>query len=144
MSRRIPSVDSNYDFPNEIDILKLNRDSDMKIMGWKPQHRPDWVKAYMRMPGPMKAQLLLLAILTTSSVLSTGLLISRRGNNTSVGNILPSVESLEVATGSDGLRVRVTGNATMEVLQNFKPMFNALERQYSEEKSLASTEPKEK
>ena len=91
-------------------------------------------KEVMKTPGPIRVQLLLLTILTTSSVLSTGLLISRRGNNTLEENILPSIESLEVATGKEGLRLRVTGKHTTEVLQNFRPMFNALERQYSDEK----------
>ena len=130
------------DFPNEIDILKLNKDSDMKIMGWRPPQRPEWVKAYMKMPGPIKAQLLLLTILTTSSVLSTGLLISRRGSNTLEENILPSVESLEVA--KEGLRLRVTGKHTTEVLQNLKPTLNLLANPISEEKSSASMQPKEK
>ena len=106
----------------------------MKIMGWRPPQRPELVKAYMKMPGPIKAQLLLLTILTTSSVLATGLLISRRGSNTLEENILPSVESLEVGLGNGGLHLRVTGKHTTEVLQNFRPMFNALERQYSDEK----------
>ena len=116
----------------------------MKIMGWRPPQRPEWVKQIMKTPGPIKVQLLLLLILTTSSVLSTSLQIYKLGRNTSEENILPSVESLEVATGRDGLRVRVTGNATMEVLQNFKPMLKSLEEQYSTEKSSVSTPPKEK
>ena len=132
------------DFPNEIDILKLNKDSDMKIMGWRPPQRPEWVKAYMKMPGPIKAQLLLLTILTTSSVLSTGLLISRRGSNTLEENILPSVESLEVGLGKGGLHLRVTGKHTTEVLQNLKPTLNLLANPISEEKSSASMQPKEK
>ena len=136
-------MDSNYEFPNEIDLLNLNRSSDMKIMGWRPPQRPEWVKQIMKTPGPIKVQLLLLLILTTSSVLSTVLQISRLGKNTLEENILPSVESLEVVTGREGLRVRVTGNVTTEVLQNFKPMLKSLEEQYSTEKSSVSTPPSE-
>ena len=79
----------------------------------------------MKTPGPIKVQLLLLSILTTSSVLSTGLLISRQANNTLEENILPSVESLEVA--KDWLRLRVTGKSTTEVLQSLKKTLNILE-----------------
>ena len=86
----------------------------------------------MKTPGPIKVQLLLLTILTTSSVLSTGLLISRQGSNTLEENILPSVESLEVA--KEGLRLRVTGKNTTEVLQNLKKTLKDVENPYSEEK----------
>ena len=106
----------------------------MKIMGWKPPQRPEWVKVYMKMPGPMRVQILLLTILTTSSVLSTALLISRQGKNTSDVNILPSVESLEVGRRKDGLHLRATGKTTTEVLQNLKPMLKLLANPYSEEK----------
>ena len=105
----------------------------MKIMGWRPPQRPEWVKAYMKMPGPIKAQLLLLTILTTSSVLSTALLIFKPGRSTSVENILPSVESLEVA--KEGLRLRGTGRSTTEVLQSFKKTLNILENHSLKEKS---------
>ena len=94
----------------------------MNIMGWKPPQRPQWVKEIMRIPGPMRVQLLLLATLTISSVTSTGLQIFNRVSNTSDDNTLHSVESLEV--GNAKLRVRVTGNATTEVLTNLKPMLN--------------------
>ena len=104
----------------------------MKIMGWSPPQRPEWVKQIMKTPGPNKVQLLLLLILTTSSVLSTSLQIYKLGRNTSEENILPSVESLEV--GNERLRLRVTGNATTEVLQSLRPMLKSLENQYSEEK----------
>ena len=106
----------------------------MKIMGWKPPQRPEWVKVYMKMPGPMKAQLLLLTILTTSSVLSTALLISKQAKSTSDASTLPVVESLEVAKVNGELRLRVTGNATTEVLTNLKPMLNAWVKKNSEEK----------
>ena len=106
----------------------------MKIMGWRPPQRPEWVKAYMKMPGPIKAQLLLLTILTTSSVLSTALLIFKPGRGTLDANILPSVESLEVGRRKDGLHLRATGKTTTEVLQNLKPMLKLLANPYSEEK----------
>ena len=106
----------------------------MKIMGWRPPQRPDWVKAYMKMPGPIKAQLLLLTILTTSSVSSTALLISKHVKSTSVENTLPVVESLEVAKVNGELRLRVTGNATTEVLTNLKPMLKDWVKKNSSEK----------
>ena len=83
-------------FPNEIDLINLNRRSDMKIMGWKPPQRPEWVKEFMKTPGYIKVQLSLLMILATSSVTSTALQISNQGKNISEGNILSNVESLEV------------------------------------------------
>ena len=86
----------------------------------------------MKTPGPIKVQLLLLMTLTTSSVLSTGLQIYKLGSNTSEENILPSVESLEVA--KEGLRLRVTGKNTTEVLQNLRPILRTLEKDYSEER----------
>ena len=106
----------------------------MKIMGWRPPQRPEWVKVYMKMPGPMKAQLLLLTILTTSSVLSTVLLISKQAKSTSDASTLPVVESLEVAKVNGELRLRVTGNATTEVLTSLKPMLNSWVKKNSEEK----------
>ena len=104
----------------------------MKIMGWRPPQRPAWLKAYMKMPGPIKAQLLLLTTLTISSVTSTGLLIFKLASNTSVENTSPSVESLEVA--KEGLRLRVTGRSTTEVLQSLKKTLKDLENPYSNEK----------
>ena len=80
------------------------------------------VKEIMKTPGYTKVQLLLLPILATSSVTSTALQICNRGKNISEENILPSVESLEVA--SEELRVRVTGKSTTEVLTNLSPMLN--------------------
>jgi len=113
----------------------------MKLLGWKPPQRPQWIKAYMKMPGNIRVQLLLLTILATSSVTSTGLLIFSRVNNTSEENILPVVESLEV--GNAELRVRVTGKSTTEVLKNLNPMLKDWANQYSKEKSFRSTELKE-
>ncbi len=106
----------------------------VKIMGWKPPQRPQWVKEIMRIPGPMRVQLLLLATLTISSVSSTVLLISNRVSNTSDASTLPVVESLEVAKVNGELRLRVTGNATTEVLQNLKMTLKNLDAQLLNEK----------
>jgi len=105
----------------------------MKILGWKPPQRPQWVKEIMRTPGPIKVQLLLLTTLTISSVTSTGLLICERIRNTSDVNTSSNVESLEVA--NDELRLRVTGRSTTEVLQSLKQTLNILENHSLREKS---------
>ena len=97
-----------------------------------------------KIPGPMKVQILLLTTLTISSVTSTVLQISQRGSNTSEESILHSVESLEVAKGNGGLRLRVTGKNTTEVLQNLRPILRTLENQTSREKSSVSTIPLER
>ena len=130
------------DFPNEVEFLRLNKGNDMKIMGWTPPQRPQWVKEIMRIPGPMRVQLLLLLILTTSSVLSTGLQISRTVGNISGGSTSSKNESLEVADA--GGRVRVTGKHTTEVLRNLMKTGNAWGIVVSREKSSASTEAKGK
>ncbi len=75
---------------------------------------------------------LLLATLTISSVSSTVLLISNRVSNTSDASTLPVVESLEV--GNAKLRLRVTGNATTEVLQSLKQTLKSLDTQFLNEK----------
>ena len=90
------------------------------------------IREITRTPGPIRVQLFLLTTLTVSSVLSTGLQIYKAVNNTSDVNTLPVVESLEV--GNEKLRLRVTGNATTEVLKNLKTMLKSLETQFSEEK----------
>ena len=68
----------------------------IKLMGWRPPQRPQWVKEIMRIPGPMRVQLLLLTILTISSVSSTVLQITRTGGNTSGVSISGSLELREV------------------------------------------------
>ena len=68
----------------------------MKILGWKPPQRPQWVKEVMKTPGYIKVQLSLLLILTISSVSSTVLQITRTADNTSVVNISGSLELREV------------------------------------------------
>ena len=130
------------DFPNEVELAELNKRYEMKIMGWTPPQRPQWVKEIMRIPGPMRVQLLLLATLTISSVTSTGLLISRMGGSISGGSTSRSVESLEVADANG--RVKVTGSHTTEVLKNLQRTGNFWGLTVSKEKSSASTEQKEK
>ena len=131
-----------HDFPNEVEFLRLNKGNDMKIMGWRPPQRPEWLKQIMKTPGPIRVQLLLLLILTTSSVLSTGLQISRMVGNTSGGSTSSKNESLEVADA--GGRVRVTGKHTTEVLRNLMKTGNAWGIVVSREKSSASTPPSDK
>ena len=116
----------------------------MKIMGWRPPQRPEWVKMIMKTPGPIKVQLLLLLTLTISSVTSTVLLISKQGKSTLDENILHSVESLEVGRRKDGLHLRVTGKNTTEVLQNLRPILRTLENPISKERSSVSTVPLER
>jgi len=90
----------------------------------------------MKTPGYTKIQLSLLMILATSSVLSTGLQIGKLGRDTSDVNTLPSVESLEVA--KEGLRLRVTGKSTTEVLQSLKQTLKILESSSLGERSSHS------
>ena len=80
------------DFPNEVELLELNRSMTVKIGKWKPPQRPQWVKELMRTPGPIRVQLLLLLILTISSVSSTVLLTFKTVGSTSVVNISGSLE----------------------------------------------------
>ena len=135
-------MDSNYDFPNEVELAELNRRYEMKIMGWRPPQRPQWVKEIMRTPGPIRVQLLLLMTLTASSVLSTGLLIFKQGNNTSGVNTFGPNVSLEVVR--EGLRLRVIGKDTMEALKNLNQIEEYLETRSSKGKSSASTAPQAK
>jgi len=93
-------------------------------MGWKE---------IMKIPGTTKVQLLLLTILMISSVSSTGLLIYNLVNNTSEENTSSKNVSLEVVR--DGLRLRVTGNDTMEALTNLVQIESFLETQRSNERS---------
>jgi len=67
----------------------------MKIMGWRPPQRPQWVKEIMKTPGYIRVQLLLLSILTISSVSSTVLQITQTEGSTSVVNISGSLELQE-------------------------------------------------
>ena len=120
------------EFPNEVELLELNRRKDMKIMGWTPPQRPAWVKEIMRTPGHTKVQLLLLLILATSSVTSTGLQICNRVRGISGGNTSTQNVSLEIVR--DGLRLRVIGKDTMEALKNLKQIESYLGTKSSKEK----------
>ena len=111
-------------------------------MAWKPPMRPKWLRELMKIPGPIKVQLLLLMTLTTSSVLSTGLQIYELGSNTSGGNTSSKNESLEVADANG--RVKVTGKHTTEVLRNLQRTGNFWGLTVSKEKSSPSTEQKDK
>ena len=83
------------EFPNEVELLNLNKLMTVRIGKWKPPQRPTWVKEVMKTPGHIKIQLLLLTILTISSVSSTVLLMSRTAGSTSVVNISGSLELQE-------------------------------------------------
>ena len=85
-------ITSASDFPNEVELLELNRTMTVKIGKWKPPQRPQWVKELMRTPGHIRVQLLLLLILTISSVSSTVLLTFKTVGSTSVVNISGSLE----------------------------------------------------
>ena len=85
-----------YDFPNEVELLELNKNMTVRIGKWKPPQRPQWVKEVMKTPGYIKVGLLLLTILTISSVSSTVLLILKPVDSTSVVNISGSLELQEV------------------------------------------------
>ena len=80
------------DFPNEVELIELNKIMTVKIGKWKPPQRPQWVKELMRTPGHIRVQLLLLLILTISSVSSTVFLTFKTVGNTSVVNISGSLE----------------------------------------------------
>ena len=85
-----------HDFPNEVELLELNRTMTIKIGKWIPPQRPQWVKEVMRTPGLTKVQLLLLTILTISSVSSTVLLMFKQEGSTSGVSISGSLELREV------------------------------------------------
>ncbi len=114
----------------------------MKIMGWTPPQRPQWVKEIMRTPGHTKVQLLLLLILASSSVTSTALLISSRVNGTLGGSTSNNIGSIEVADANG--RVKVTGKHTTEVLKNLTKTGNFWGIVPSKEKSSPSTKQAEK
>ena len=50
----------------------------MKLFGWKPPQRPEWVKVIMKTPVPIRVQLALLTVLTLSSFTSTMVLLTRK------------------------------------------------------------------
>ena len=83
-------------FPNELELIELNKNMTIKIGKWKPPQRPQWVKEVMKTPGHTKVQLLLLSILTISSVSSTVLQITQTEGSTSDVSISGSLELREV------------------------------------------------
>ena len=68
----------------------------MKILGWKPPQRPQWVKEVMKTPGYIRVQISLLTILMISSVSSTVLQITKTEGSTSDVSISGSLELREV------------------------------------------------
>ena len=86
----------------------------------------------MKTHGSTRTHLLLLTILATSSVLSTGLQIYNLASNTSEENTSTNLESLEVKAGR--FAVRVTGKSTMDLVTNLIPIESLLEMNVSEER----------
>tara|TARA_B100001248_G_scaffold24115_1_gene15841 strand:+ start:162 stop:422 length:261 start_codon:yes stop_codon:yes gene_type:complete len=86
----------------------------------------------MKTHGSTRTHLLLLTILATSSVLSTGLQIYNLASNTSEENTSINSESLEVKAGK--FAVRVTGKNTMALVTNLIPIESLLEMNVSEER----------
>ena len=93
----------------------------------------EWLKEEItKTPGYMRVNLSLLMILATSSVLSTGLQISKAVGSTSEESISTRNENLKEA--SDVLRQSLTGSGITEALQNLNKTLKNLENKYSEEK----------
>ena len=86
----------------------------------------------MKIPGYIKVQLSLLMILATSSVLSTGLQISKAVGSTSEESISTRNENLKEA--SDVLRQSLTGSGITEALQNLNKTLKNTVEIISEEK----------
>ena len=63
-----------HDFPNEVELLELNRTMTIKIGNWKPPQRPQWVKEVMKTKGTNMKILLTLAFMLLSSAASAGAL----------------------------------------------------------------------
>ena len=68
----------------------------VKLFGWKPPQRPQWVKEVMKTPGYIRVQISLLTILMISSVSSTVLQITQTEGSTSGVSISGSLELREV------------------------------------------------
>ena len=86
-----------------------------------------------RTPGTTKIQLILLTILATSSVLSTGLQIYRLVESTSAENISTRNENLKEA--SDVLRQSLTGSGITEDLTDLNQTLKNTVEIIFEEKS---------
>ena len=86
-----------------------------------------WLKEeFTKTPGYMRVNLSLLMILATSSVLSTGLQISKAVGSISEESISTRNENLKEA--SDVLRQSLTGSGITEALQNLnKTLKNTVE-----------------
>ena len=100
------------------------------------------IREITRTPGPIRVQLFLLTTLTASSVLSTGLQISKAVGNTSEENI--SGRNVSLVVEKEGLHLRVIGKSTTEVLTNLNEILEKLVELLSDEKSSPSTQPLEK
>jgi len=97
----------------------------MKIMKWLKEE-------FTKTPGYMRVNLSLLMILATSSVLSTGLQISKAVGSTSEESISTRNENLKEA--SDVLRQSLTGSGITEALQNLNKTLKNTVEIISEEK----------
>ena len=97
----------------------------MKIMKWLKEE-------FTKTPGYMRVNLSLLMILATSSVLSTGLQISKAVGSTSEESISTRNENLKEA--SDVLRQSLTGSGITEALQNLNKTLKNTAEIISEEK----------
>ena len=92
-----------------------------------------WLKEeFTKTPGYMRVNLSLLMILATSSVLSTGLQISKAVGSTSEESISTRNENLKEA--SDVLRQSLTGSGITEALQNLNKTLKTTVEIISEEK----------
>ena len=92
-----------------------------------------WLKEeFTKTPGYMRVNLSLLMILATSSVLSTGLQISKAVGSTSEESISTRNENLQEA--SDVLRQSLTGSGITEALQNLNKTLKNTVEIISEEK----------
>ena len=92
-----------------------------------------WLKEeFTKTPGYMRVNLSLLMILATSSVLSTGLQISKAVGSTSAESISTRNENLKEA--SDVLRQSLTGSGITGALTNLNETLKSLAKEYSEEK----------
>ena len=92
-----------------------------------------WLKEeFTKTPGYMRVNLSLLMILATSSVLSTGLQISKAVGSISEESISTRNENLKEA--SDVLRQSLTGSGITEALQNLNKTLKNTVEIISEEK----------
>lgn len=96
----------------------------------------------MRMPGSIVAASLTGLLLGTTMVLFTRLPVAPRTVPTSVENTSGKNESLEILVklpSGEELRVKVTGETTMEVVQNLQKMLKNMDGSLLLERSSPST-----